>query len=1256
MHRAISLALLFAAFAGSLSAQTVTASVSGEVADATGGIVEGAAITATQIATGVVFKSVSNAQGVFLFASLPQGKFRFSAEKAGFQKFSYEDVLLQVSTRLTLNFKLEVGSTNTVIEVNAESENVLGYTTASIGGVISGSQILRLPNINRNALAFIALEAGTNGANFAGSRIGAQNITVDGINVQDNYINTGNFSNTRISPDRVEEVRVVTSPVDAEYGRGSGQVQFITPSGGNNFHGSLFEYHRNTIFNANPWFSNARGLNPRTGDLISPRQPLIRNQFGGKISGPIIKNKTFFFFLYDAQRERTRAAVTSTVYTQQARQGQFRFFNGARNGNADALVPTVDLSGNPVRPAGAGDLQSVNILGVDPIRNRPDPTGITTRLLGSLPLPNNFRFGDGLNTAGYTWNRSATADIDQYIGKVDHNFNSNHRLSVSVTKEERDFRNVFLGQAYPESPGGKLNVPALNYSFNLTSTISPTMTNEFRGGGQRAEVRFLAPWEVSGRDVLPKLGNEVFLPILAGVTDFIDTSNDPQGRTAPVYQFGDNITMVRGKHQFKAGVEVRFASANAFSSFNVIPRTTVGSGVVPNVSVQGIPGITANAGGAVNLLNDLTGTLAGANQTFNAAGASSPQYLPGLNQNRVWRQREWMMFFKDDFKVSRNLTLNLGVRWEYYGQPNERSGYMSGLVGGGNNIFGLSGNSYADMYQPGRLAGQLTRVELIGKGSPNAGTKIYNNDYNNFAPAVGFTYALPNWLGLFGERKTVIRSGYSIAFERNSFVNLDAFGNLPGLQSSNNFRSSSPLSLSNLRLPLSPIGAPLSTIPLTDRAQAMFSYDPKLRTPYIQNFNFSIQRELPKRMTLDVRYVGSKGTRLLRSTNTNEVNIFESGLLDAFRTAAAGGTSSFFERMFQGLNIAGLGRIDGVNITGSDAARALLASSFANQNIGALGSTLNTTALAGLPGDLLRRGGFPENLFVVSPQFISAIYLSNFANSTYHSMQTELKKRFSGGLTFQANWTWSRALGEEDGATQTQLASYRDGRNRSADRRLLGFHLTHVFRNNFTYELPFGKNKKFLGGSGSIVDRIVGGWEVNAIFNKFTGNPLNVLSTRSSLNQFPNSQTAYVTGPVDLNNGSVSRLGNGVTYLTGLSSVPDPSRAGLTNQFNLRSTSTLFAIQDAGGKILFQNPVAGQLGNLAPSSFYGPGAFRLDATVRKTIRITEGKDLILQADISDVTNTPQWGNPNLDINSANFGRITTATGNRLMIVGARFNF
>jgi len=1238
------LALLL--FIPALYAQT-QGSISGSVLDSSGAAIPSTTISATETRTGIVTRTESNESGLYAFPSLQSGIYRLLATRSGFQTFALNDIRLDVGGRLTLNLSLSLSTLTETIEVSASAVTLLAERSTSVGGVVSGQQILALPVVSRNALNFATLQAGTVGESFSGARRGTLNINLDGINVQDNRINLGVSSTTTISVDRVEEFRVVTSPADAEYGRGSGQIQLISRSGSNRFSGSLFEFHRNTAFNANTWFNNQRGSDAN-GNPISPRNILLRHQFGGRVGGPIKKNKTFFHFNYEQQTERTKDAVTQTVLTAPARQGQFRFFPGVRNFNAEAAAPTVDLNGNPVAPAGA-TLQTLNLFALDPqARSRPDPTGGIARLLANVPLPNNFRAGDGLNTAGYTWSRSFTDDNRQWAVKIDHNWTDRQRSSLSYSNDSGDALNGFMAQRYPNAPGGTQTSAASVLSLRHTTTLNSSMINEFTGGFQRPRLRFNSPWELNGIDkVLPANGTQPYFLSFASITDPIQ-DQDPQGRISPVYSYADTFSYVRQKHSFKAGAEVRWVSSNGFSSFSVIPRYNIGTGVLNNANIIGAPGIGANSGVATNILNDLTGTLANINQAFNAVDAVNPRFLSGEPRQRTWRQRELSWFAKDDWKATRNLTLNLGIRWEYYGVPYEALGRMAALTAGSAGIFGLSGTDYSSLYRPGVLNGSLSRYQTVGPNSANPDRQIYNADRNNFAPAVGLTYALP-W---FGENKAVLRTGYSWGYERNSLRNLDVYAaDIPGMRIVNNFRSSNALSLANAPQ-VTPNGAPFSTVPLTDRGITAYAYDSGLRTPYVQNWNVSLQYALPKGFSLDTRYVGNKGTRLFRGSNINETNIFENGILTAYRAAQTGQESPLLDRVFNGLAVSG--RTVGVNMTGSEYLRIQQGANVANQSVGGVAAFLNSSTVAGLPGQLLRRAGLPENFVVANPQFSGAILLGNYANSTYHSLQVEVLKRFSKGFQMQANYTWSKTLGEEEGAGQDLLDSFRDGRNRRLEKRLLTFHRTHVFRNNATYELPFFKQQRNLAG------RFLGGWNLGGIFNIFSGQPINLLSARNSYNNFGGDNPARVDGPVAKSIGQATVTGNGVTYFPGLSnSGRDPAVAGLTSLNGIQNASTMLAVRDASGNIIFRNPVAGELGNLAPFFISGPGAIRLDLTLRKTIRIAERKDLVLQLDAENALNSPQWNNPtaaNSDINSVNFGRITGAGGTRIMLLGARFNF
>ncbi len=962
--------------------------------------------------------------------------------------------------------------------------------------------------------------------------------------------------------------------------------------------------------------------------------------------------------------------MTATVPTDLARQGIFRYFPGVTNANANGNNPVVDLQGNPITPRGAtGALQSVNLFGRDPNRLAPDATGTVKSALALLPSPNNFlAAGDGLNTAAFVWQRPAPDDTYSLALRGDHNINEKHRLTLNYNRDKETNLNGFLGQPVPAAPGGAVTDVAHQASVALTSTLRPNLLNEFRGGLARYDVRFLAPWEVSGLGALPKTGNQPFILTFPSFTNPISQGNDPQGRKSPIYQYSDAVSYLRGAHSFKAGFEVRFPSGNGFTSFTVLPRANLGQGNVPftGVDATALAGIGANLTPARNILASLAGGVNTLTQTFNSPGGANPVFLNGETVQRTFRQREFSVYVKDDWKVNRRLTLNLGVRWEYYGVPYEANGNLTGLVGGSQSIFGISGTTFDAMFHPGASGGSLTNLQLIGRNSPNPNSQVYKPDYNNFAPAVGLAWALP-W---FGEGKTIFRMGYSIGYERNAFVLLDdtaGFGQ-PGLSEADtfSFSASNYINLASAVLPQKPQGTPLSTIPLTDRSQTIQVLDNGLRTPYTQNWNVSLGREVAKGVLLDVRWVGSKGTRLVRGTNVNEVNIFENGIADAFKVTQAGGNAPLFDAIFKGVSAGSLGTVNGTTVHGSDAVRlnSVLQPYLLTNDVGGLANLINTNAgLTGVRGSFLTQAGLPQNFIVASPQFAAARLLGNYANSTYNSLQVEVTRRFANGFVYQGSYVWSKTLGEEDGSSQSQVASYITSRNRSLDKRLLGFDVPHIFRNSGTYELPFGPGRKFLPSRGGLISHLVEKWETGFIFNKFSGVPLGLqagvptgftgFSAGDTFN-FLGGATPVAFGPIDKAFGTVNKSGNNVVYFQGWSQVTDPGVQNLPA--NLRTLSPLTAIQDASGKLIVANPQVGTLGNLNPTFLRGPGSFALNVDLMKRVRIRERYEVQLRVDAINLFNTPQWGNPNTTINSTGFGQITTATGNRLIVLGARISF
>jgi Carboxypeptidase regulatory-like domain/TonB dependent receptor len=1252
----LSIAVLLASVAWS---QGTDAVVSGNVLDATGATTPAAAITAVNLNTGVKTMVTSNASGVYLFAALPPGDYRISAEKEGFKQLVLNQTTLRAGDHLEQNLVLDVGATKDSVQVIANSDSV-NYLTSSQGGLLNSQRIQDLPVSGRNAMELVATQAGlvatSSGVNMNGARTDMMAITLDGTNIQDNAVLesvTGQMISTTV--DRVEEVRVVTSPADAEFGRGSGQVQLISRSGTNKFHGSAYDFAHNTDLNANTWSNNRTGI---------ARNVQVYNQVGGRVDGPIRKNKTFFFALFEAGLNHTRTPVTDTVLTSQARQGIFRFFPGVQNGNANANNPSVDLSGNPVSPRGAtGSLQTVSLFGLDPSRLAPDSTGIIAKNLALIPLPNNFlSAGDGLNTAAYIWQRRATDDLYSLDLRADHNFSQSERLTISYNHDYENNPNGNDAQQYPTSVPGAYVQHSTVGSLALISTLSPSMVNEARIGVQRAHLEFEAPWTASsqGISLLPSIGGVPYIISLNGPTSpyTTGTGEDPQGRITPVYQASDKLSWLRGRHALKAGIELRLVDENSFHAFNVIPRVTLGTGNVGTQNITTIAGIGANSTLASNLLTTLAGSVGSLTQMFYSPGGTNPQYLPFGQEQHTWDTHEWGAYFQDDIKVRNNLTINLGVRWEYYGVPYEAHGRMTDLVGGSQSLFGVSGTTFAAEFNPGYMPGQLMQLQLVGKNSPNPGVQPWQPDYRDFAPALGLSWSLP-WLG---KDKTVFRAGYGIAYEKNFLAllnQLNGYG-APGLGQSQSITPSTYQGLGQVSLPLPlPSIAPLATIPINDNnssTQSIDVADSGWKRGYIQNWNASLGRQLARGLVLDVRYVGSKGSKLTQGTNINEVNIFENGILNAFNITAAGGNSPLLNQIFNGLNIPGVGVVNGTTLTGSQAMRqnTTLQAYLINNNVGGFANFLGSnTFVTGIRGGLLLNGHLPANFVVANPQLGTAALVGNFGNSTYNSLQVEINKRFQGGFQLQGSYVRSKTLGSYDGNTQNEVSSFLTLRNEHLSKQLLSFDIPNVWRTSGIWDMPFGPRQRFLGSSHGIVSHLVEKWQTAVIFNKQSGTPTSF--SNSAGDTFNGAAaTDMQWGP--LPSGSVQKVGNNIVYFTGLTQVTDPSVANIPS--NLQSQSTLKAIQGPSGQILVSNPIPGLLGSMSQASYRGLGTFTLNMQASKAVTINAERNITLRlrADAINLLNRPIWGTPNLNIDSTSFGQITTANGNRSVVLGARVEF
>jgi hypothetical protein len=1247
--------------------QTTNATLGGTVSDASGALIPGVTITATNTQTGIVTSLVSNETGAYQFASLQTGTYTVTAELPGFRTKAYNNVALGVSQQVRLNFTMEVGSVSQSVDVAVAADTLIATTSASVGTVLPEYKVRDLPLGNRDVLGLVGTTAGTyiNGttASFAGAPSGMTITTRDGISVGDGRYANGIYTQTYTSTDLVDEVRVIVAPADAETGRGSGQVQMTTRSGTNQFRGALFWTNRNPVWDANTFSNNFNGVE---------KNYLNRNQFGGRLGGPIIKNKTFFFFLYEGMRSAQRDVFTAAVLTAPARQGIYRYFPGVQSANFNANTPTVDISGNPVKPATAtGDLQSFSVFTRDQYRTSFDQTGWIQRILAEMPFPNDFRTGDGLNTAGYRWVRHYSGDDvftgtgtnynrDQVNLRIDHNFNSRHKLNL-VGSREHDWSDWSL-HPWPHGFNAVVIRHPLIYTGSFVSTLSPNLVNEARFGLRKSKMFGPQAWDVPGpsgeaaQQFLNKDKNG--FPYKVAVTLFPDHmwSDDGASRTStPLWTFGDNVSWTRGKHAFKGGFEGRSQNSDSATNGNVIPNVTLGAGLpvngITNATLTGIN--TADATRATQLLTDLSGSVAQITQAFTINDKTDLIYKDYRDEYWKYRniyQREFSWFFKDDWKIRPNLTLNLGVRHEWYGVPWEKGGLFVAPIEGAFQMFGYSGRSWSDWFKPGQRGG-LTQMELVGKNSTHPDKQVYQDDWNNFAPAVGLSWSLP-W---FGKDKTVLRMGYGWGYQGRAAGGNTLFSTLsavPGLTQTAVHVTTTPseLNLVNIVLPI-PERAPggkIFTSSLTQRNETGTAYDDKMVTPYIQNFNIELQRELASNLTLEVRYVATKGTKLWDSINLNTPNTIENGILDAFLVTRAGGDAPLFDQMLRGLNL-GLGVVNGTSVTGSASLRQNSATRgfLALGNPAGLAGYLNSTAnFTNEVGGILRNAGLPENFVVANPQYGSASIAGNGSNSTYHSLNVSVQKRLSHGFTSQTTYSWSKSLG-------TVVDNPRDRSHKA----LMALNRTHDIRSNGTWELPFGPDRLLLRNAPTIVQRLVERWQLGGIFSVNSGSPLTLTGSPNPYglgNAFPDMVVAL---PKSTGKVTIQSAPGVITYFDGLRQVPDPGRTDVTTLQNLQGANSNLAIADADGRILLVNPVPGKNGNMGRTFFEGPGAINFDANLMKRVRVAENKEVIIRLDAINVLNHANFGNPNLSINSTSFGRIALpTTGNRQFTFTARLEF
>jgi len=739
--------------------QSTRGSLSGAVTDPKEAAIVGATVVLKNVATGVELKTTTNAQGVFQFNSLASGKYSATVEAPGFKRTALSEIDIEVGQQAKVDISLEVGSVSEQVTVTGAAQEVINTTSPTLSKTITAKQVQDLPLLSRNPLDLARLQAGlaVNGtdvrnASVQGLRGNATNVTQDGINAMDNFVKGSSFfALTAPSLNATSEFSITVGTVGSDAGRGVAQVTLVTASGSNAFHGGVFYQHRNDALNANTFFNNAVGRNT-DGTPIGKKAIQRQHFFGVSSSGPVWipklydgRNRSFWFFSYEGFREPFSATRTRTVLTETARQGVYRYVGA--NGQLTS-VNLISLGGRPLNP-------------------------LTTAQLNAMPPANNTLVGDQLNTAGFRFNVPGTNPSNRYNGRFDQQlwesekWGSHKAEFVYHTGEFLLTPDTFNGIESP-FPGGVNAFQGSNrtlWAAAIHSTFGATMTNEARVGRQFAPVFF-------SRESQPTQ----FFINLASTTDF-DNTFMSQGRNTQLWQGLDNFSLVKGSHTFRMGADVQVVGAISTNDAGINPTVNLGTNAAnPNGILNSqFPNLPAGAAGTAianlgrTIYNDLVGLLGTTSATFNVTSPSSG-FVPGATRSREFLYNDVSFYFQDAWRVKRNLTLNMGLRYEYEGVPSLPDGLGLQLTNF-NDIFGVAGPG--NLFNPNSTAGNSSGTLDFASG--NSQKALHNKDWNNFAPFVGFAWS-PNFASgplhfIFGgEGRSSVRGGYSISYLRDGFT------------------------------------------------------------------------------------------------------------------------------------------------------------------------------------------------------------------------------------------------------------------------------------------------------------------------------------------------------------------------------------------------------------------------------------------------------------------------------------------------------
>jgi hypothetical protein len=1245
-------------------AQSNTGRLLGSVSDSSG-IIPGATVVVADNKTGKERTVTASDDGSFTVPQLEPGIYTVTITASGHKTFSASDVKIDVGRDYSLNPVLEVGNIEEKVTVVAGAD-VINAASAELSSTVSPRQIQELPLNGRNPLSLITLQAGTsaNGAqntSINGQRPSATNITLDGLNIQDNFIraNASSFTQIAVSTDDVAEFTLTTQNAGGDQGFGASQVQLATPRGSNEFHGAVFEYNRNSKFGANTFFNNAAGNFAANDPLVingqkvagaekNPRTFRNFNQFGGKIAGPILKNKLFFFFNYEGQRDRVSQSSLRTVLTPTARTGLFRYLDQTPASAGGPVLRTVNLFALPIA--------NVATPGAPPVPTAVNPL-IQSRFLANIPAGNSIEAGDQRNTTGYRFNQLANTDYNNFTGRVDFDLNDKNSINAVIKRQRLNgFIPDFIDlNGFDVIPAAGQNVPGDSYVGAWRSTFTPNFTNEVRAGYAHVFPGF--------PQLQPEPANFFALPLVTNP----ESTFLFQGRDTKTWTIQDNADYLMGNHNFRFGIQTQFNTALRLNRGGVLLTNTLGVGTqTPQITTAqftnaalfpGGIGTTdrANANALFALLGGIVNNQA---QTFNVV-TEDTGLVPGEGFRQDYAYSSYNVYFQDQWKIHPRLTLNYGLRYEIWPAVRERNGVLAEV------IVPQGMTTLQALLDPN--GGLQTAGTNLGDG------KLFKTDKNNFAPSFSIAYQ-PEFKNRFlnsllpGEGRTVIRGGYRLSYVNDEFLKATSG---EGDQNSGK-RENANIPNLNLRADAVPaIPTPTLLIPRTfvqNNARlaglgGVAMTDQNLQLPSNHEYNFSIQREIGFQTALEVRYVGAFSSNMTRYTDVNAPDIVNNGFLNDFLRAR----SNFA--------LTGIFACTAAQNAGCQPLPVFAQLGVLSGTPGGIGSptvapnaTIAGLITGGTPGQLavtytgnFLRGTVP---FSPNPNLGLGLYLSNSARYNYNAFQMEVRRRFSDGLYFQANYTFGKTLSNAPGTDQRRFEFQIHPSRDDVEYSRAQTDTNHVFNLNAIYELPFGKGRTFFSNAGTWLDRVVGGFQLNTIMSIQTGAPFGFFDPRGTFGS--NARSARNTANSPLTDDQIKDLVGVYRTPCGVFMI-NPAVLNI-NQANLAAGNCTalggggtagFGSTPFSGQV-FTNVNPGELGTLPRFFANGPLYFNVDASLIKNIPITERVRFQIRAEVFNALNRANFGlsaaQQVQNINAANFGRITAAFSPRVVQFAGRLEF